>query len=103
MELWLAFFELISSIIIIHFLLKILDYLQELHNKVEYENDRKPLRIKDLKKMLGKPVWDKTHNSWMIIHTATDTLIELINHSGVLIVMNKEDLERYPLYKAKVE
>ena len=64
--------------------------------------DDEPLTMKDLKGMVGEPVWNSNTRKWYIIHSVGNTVAMANPSERSMLVYIKSDLSKYPLYRMKV-
>lgn len=66
-----------------------------------------PLKIKDLKKMIGEPVWNSNRRQWALvveyIHSDEDyEFVSFRPYKDVGYEYDEDDLIKYPMYRMKV-
>ena len=61
-----------------------------------------PLTMKDLKGMVGEPVWNSNTRKWYIIHSVGNTVAMANPSEQSMLVYIKSDLSKYPIYRMKV-
>lgn len=94
--------EIILCVIIVFSIIKIIYYMNYIHN-MDKKYNVQPLKIRDLKDMIGNPVWVKKYDEWMLVHAVTNTLIEVIDYNGFFLIFTVDDLKTTPLYKLRGE
>ena len=62
-----------------------------------------PLTMKDLKGMVGEPVWNSNTRKWYIIHSVGNTVAMANPSEQSMLVYIKSDLSKYPIYRMKVD
>ena len=59
-----------------------------------------PLKMSDIKDLIGEPVWNSNSNLWGIVINAFDDDFTIVTSKGQ-IYFDEEDLKKFPLYRMK--
>lgn len=62
-----------------------------------------PLTMKELKRMIGEPIWNSNARCWMLVGEDRGQAVMLTYNAGNVIDYTEDDLIKYPLYRMKVE
>lgn len=62
-----------------------------------------PLTMKELKRMIGEPIWNSNARCWMLVGEDIGQAVMLTYNAGNSIDYTEDDLIKYPLYRMKVE
>ena len=60
-----------------------------------------PLTIKDLKHMIGEPVWNSNSRCWMLVSEDRGMAVYLIYNAGNGVDFSEGDLIKFPLYRMR--
>lgn len=72
-------------------------------HKADPRLENKCLTMDDLKKMTGEPVWNSNNGQWYLVHSCYRNKIFLTTKMGTHWEFPADDLEKYPLYRMKVQ
>lgn len=65
--------------------------------------DNEPLCMKEIREMIGQPVWNSNLLTWWLVfnYDKRGDLILLRNHEGEILIYGEETLEAKPLYRMR--
>lgn len=72
-------------------------------HKADPRLENKRLTMNDLKEMIGEPVWNSNNGQWYLVHSCYRNKIFLTTKMGTHWEFPADDLEKYPLYRMKVQ